>query len=238
MLARDKSATKPYIIGLTYRVAAADLICRTTKVLETANQNGVATEDQAERLGCLMLDPARTSKVALLDKDPNLLKVASLLRISSRTVMRVGRTFRRLVPSQILQNESVLRSHTRDDRLSGMDRRLSPATSDIRGADGAIAMSTGHPVTAASVTILSVGYRALHQSRLCKPVAPDIALCRRRRPADEQSGKYGQPILFFFCRPCAAAAMAFWADLNKASLTEYERCAVRFTRALRRRRFP
>jgi hypothetical protein len=28
MLARDKSATKPYTIGLTYRVAEVGLICR------------------------------------------------------------------------------------------------------------------------------------------------------------------------------------------------------------------
>ena len=75
MLARDKSATKPYTIGLTYRVAEVGLICRTTKVLETANRNGVVPEDQAEMLGCLMLDPARSSKVTLLDKDPNVLKV-------------------------------------------------------------------------------------------------------------------------------------------------------------------
>jgi len=75
MLVRDTSATKPYTIGLTYRVAKAGAICRTTKVLETVNQNGVVTEDQAEALGCLMLDPEKISKVTLLDKDPNLLKV-------------------------------------------------------------------------------------------------------------------------------------------------------------------
>jgi hypothetical protein len=60
---------------VTYRIAKAGPICRTTKVLDTANQNGVATEDQAEVLGCLMLDPARSSKVTLLDKDPSVLKV-------------------------------------------------------------------------------------------------------------------------------------------------------------------
>ena len=47
MLARDKSATKPYTIGLTYRVAEVGLICRTTKVLETANRNGVVTDETA-----------------------------------------------------------------------------------------------------------------------------------------------------------------------------------------------
>jgi hypothetical protein len=75
MLARDTSATKPYTIGLTYRVAKAGPVCRTTKVLETANQNGVATEGQAEMLGCLMLVLAPSSKVTLLDKEPDLLKV-------------------------------------------------------------------------------------------------------------------------------------------------------------------
>jgi hypothetical protein len=44
-------------------------------VLDTANQNGVTTEDRAEVLGCLMLDPARSSKVALLGKGPDALKV-------------------------------------------------------------------------------------------------------------------------------------------------------------------
>jgi hypothetical protein len=33
------------------------------------------TEDQAEALGCLMLDPDNISKVTLLDKDPDVLKV-------------------------------------------------------------------------------------------------------------------------------------------------------------------
>jgi hypothetical protein len=75
MLVRDTSATKPYTIGLTYRVAKAGPICRTTKVLATADQNMVTTEGQAEMLGCLMLDPARISKVNVLDKDPNVLKV-------------------------------------------------------------------------------------------------------------------------------------------------------------------
>ena len=61
--------------GLTYRVANAGPICRTTKVLATADQNMVTTEGQAEMLGCLMLVPAPSSKVTVLDKDPNLLKV-------------------------------------------------------------------------------------------------------------------------------------------------------------------
>ena len=73
MLARDTSATKPYTIGLTYRVANAGPICRTTKVLAAADQNMVTTEGQAEMLGCLMLGP--NAKVTLLDKDPDLLKV-------------------------------------------------------------------------------------------------------------------------------------------------------------------
>jgi hypothetical protein len=75
MLVRDTSATKPYTIGLTYRVANAGPICRTTKVLATADQNMVTTEGQAELLGCLMLVPAPSSKVTVLDKDPNLLNV-------------------------------------------------------------------------------------------------------------------------------------------------------------------
>jgi hypothetical protein len=73
MLVRDTSATKPYTIGLTYRVAKAGPICRTTKVLATADQNMVTTEGQAEMLGCLMLAPS--AKVTLLDKEPDLLKV-------------------------------------------------------------------------------------------------------------------------------------------------------------------
>ena len=73
MLVRDTSATKPYTIGLTYRVANAGPICRTTKVLATADRNMVTTEGQAEMLGCLMLAPS--AKVTLLDKDPDLLKV-------------------------------------------------------------------------------------------------------------------------------------------------------------------
>ncbi len=104
MLARDKSATKPYTIGLTYRVAEVGLICRTTKVLETANRNGVVTEDQAEMLGCLMLDPERSSKVTLLDKDPNVLKVRMIAPNLESDVIRVGRTFRRLVPNPSSQN--------------------------------------------------------------------------------------------------------------------------------------
>lgn len=75
MLFRDKSATKPYQIGLTYPVVKSGPICRTPTVLGTADQNRVATEDQAEALGCLMLDPAIISKVTLIDKDPEMLKV-------------------------------------------------------------------------------------------------------------------------------------------------------------------
>jgi hypothetical protein len=75
MLLREKSATKPYKIGLTYPVVKAGPICRTPTVLGTANQNRVATEDQAETLGCLMLDPDKISKVTILDKDPDVLKV-------------------------------------------------------------------------------------------------------------------------------------------------------------------
>jgi hypothetical protein len=75
MLLRDKSTTKPYQVGLTYPVVKAGPICRTPKVLGTADQNRIATEDQAEILGCLMLDPNKISKVTLLDKDPDELKV-------------------------------------------------------------------------------------------------------------------------------------------------------------------
>jgi hypothetical protein len=75
MLLRDKSATRRYKIGLTYPVVKAGPICRTPKVLDTANQNRVVTEDQAEALGCLMLDRDKISKVTLLDKDPDVLKV-------------------------------------------------------------------------------------------------------------------------------------------------------------------
>jgi hypothetical protein len=73
MLVLDTSETKLYTIGLTYRVANAGPVCRTTKVLATAHQNMVTTEGQAEMLGCLMLVPS--AKVTLLDKDPDLLKV-------------------------------------------------------------------------------------------------------------------------------------------------------------------
>lgn len=75
MLFRDKSATKFYKIGLTYPVVKAGPICRTPKVLGSADQNRIATEDQAETLGCLMLDPEKVSKVTLLDKDPDVLNV-------------------------------------------------------------------------------------------------------------------------------------------------------------------
>jgi hypothetical protein len=78
ILFRDKSATKPYQIGLIYPVVKAGPICRTPKVLDTARQNRVATEDQAEALGCLILDPATIAKVTLIDKDPDLLKVRVL----------------------------------------------------------------------------------------------------------------------------------------------------------------
>ena len=75
---RDKSATRPYQVGRIYPVVQPGPICRTTKVLGTAHQNRVATADQAEALGCLMLDPATIAKVALIDKDPDLLKVRVL----------------------------------------------------------------------------------------------------------------------------------------------------------------
>jgi hypothetical protein len=78
ILFRDKSATRPYKIGLAYPVAKAGPICRTTKVLDTARQNRIATVDQAEALGCLMLDPAIIAKVVLIDKDPDVLKVRVL----------------------------------------------------------------------------------------------------------------------------------------------------------------
>ena len=78
ILFRDKSPTRPYKVGLIYPVAKPGPICRTTRVLGTARQNRVATEDDAEALGCLMLDPATIAKVALIDKDPDVLKVRVL----------------------------------------------------------------------------------------------------------------------------------------------------------------
>ena len=78
MLFRDKSATKPFKIALTYPVVKTGPICRTPAVLGTADQNRVASEDQAEALGCLMLDPGTTPKVTLIDKDPDVLKVRVL----------------------------------------------------------------------------------------------------------------------------------------------------------------
>jgi hypothetical protein len=75
MLARDESATGPYKIGLIYRVAKAGPICRTPNVLDTATHNGVTTEEQVEVLGCVMIDPARSSKVVVLGKGPDALKV-------------------------------------------------------------------------------------------------------------------------------------------------------------------
>jgi hypothetical protein len=101
MLARDNSATRPYTIGLTYRVDKAGPVCRSTKVLDSANQNGVATDDQAEMLGCVMLAPALSSKVTLLDKDPNVLKV----RVSAPNLKPDG--YEGWTAVQTLSSESV-----------------------------------------------------------------------------------------------------------------------------------
>jgi len=78
ILFRDKSPTRPFEIGQIYPVAKTGPICRTPKVLGTARENRVATDDQAEALGCLLLDPAKIAKVALIDKDPDVLKVRVL----------------------------------------------------------------------------------------------------------------------------------------------------------------
>jgi hypothetical protein len=118
MLARDKSATKPYTIGLTYRVAEVGLICRTKKVLETANRNGVVTDETALPLFPLWIEVFFRNKLG--DSKPT--------DVSSRSCpRRVGGQWGEGLTAAEMAKCRWLKPRLVDDRLSGTDRHESLA---------------------------------------------------------------------------------------------------------------
>lgn len=74
-LFHDRGAISAYTPGRNYRVAKDGVACLTMEALGRANQLGMVTVDQAEKLGCLLLRPDQISHVKILDKNATALKV-------------------------------------------------------------------------------------------------------------------------------------------------------------------
>lgn len=75
---RHDTKTASLAVGQTYIVAKPSRVCLTVNGLRKANHNDVVTIDQAARLGCLIIDPARISRVTVVDKSAVLVKVRVL----------------------------------------------------------------------------------------------------------------------------------------------------------------
>ena len=67
-----------YVAGQTYPIAKSGLVCLTLKDLAKTKEQGGATPDEAERLGCLPLESDRNPQVKVLDEDTTAVKVRVL----------------------------------------------------------------------------------------------------------------------------------------------------------------